>query len=153
MSKPLLSCAVGLLLAACAQSPIVTLTDIRPLEFGLLEQSYLIKLRIQNPNAFDLPIEGLSYQLEINDQPFARGVSRRLLTVPSYGSELIEVEAFSSLAEIFQHLSQLRKGRASEIRYRLVGKLSATDRLSPLSFDQRSELVLPMARETSPKEE
>jgi hypothetical protein len=37
MSKPLLSCALGLLLAACAQSPTVTLTDIRPLEFGLLE--------------------------------------------------------------------------------------------------------------------
>jgi hypothetical protein len=76
-----------------------------------------------------------------------------LLTVPSYGSELIEVEAFSSLAEIFQHLSQLRKGRASELRYRLVGKLSAKNRLSPLSFDQRSELVLPMAREARPKEE
>jgi hypothetical protein len=75
-----------------------------------------------------------------------------LLTVPSYGSELIEVDAFSSLAEIFQQLSQLRKERASEIRYRLVGKLSTNDRLSPLSFDQRSELVLPMARETSPKE-
>jgi hypothetical protein len=51
MSKPLLSCALGLVLAACAQSPTVTLTDIRPLAFGLLEQSYLIKLRIQNPNA------------------------------------------------------------------------------------------------------
>jgi hypothetical protein len=75
-----------------------------------------------------------------------------LLTVPSYGSELVEVDAFSSLAEIFQQLSQLRKERASEIRYRLVGKLSTSDRLSPLSFDQRSELVLPMAREISPKE-
>jgi hypothetical protein len=89
MSKSLLSCALGLLLAACAgwpegaQSPTVTLTDIRPLEFGLLEQRYLIRLRIQNPNAFDLPINGLSYQLEINDQPFARGVSNRLLNVPS----------------------------------------------------------------------
>ncbi len=137
-----------LFLSACAtlpgsaQSPTVTITDIRPLEFGLLEQKYLLRLRIQNPNTFAVPVQGLSYQLELNARPFASGVSNQSLTLPSLGSEVVEVEAYSSLADIFQQLTRMQGGEGANINYRLVGKLNPSRTFNALSFEQRAELPL-----------
>ena len=70
------------LLSACAggssrMEPLsVTLSDIQPGEMGLLEQEYLIKIRVQNPNNVEIPVSGLSYRIELNGKYFAKGVSK-----------------------------------------------------------------------------
>jgi LEA14-like dessication related protein len=57
------------LLAACAvfgprmEPPSVTISELHAKESTLLEQRFFAKLRVQNPNGFDLPIEGVSYDL------------------------------------------------------------------------------------------
>jgi hypothetical protein len=43
----------------------------------LLEQTFLMELRIQKPHGADLDINGLSFDLEINGQPFAAGSPTR----------------------------------------------------------------------------
>jgi LEA14-like dessication related protein len=56
---------VLVLLAGCAvfgpkmEAPSVTISELHAKESTLLEQRFLAKLRIQNPNAIDLPIEGV----------------------------------------------------------------------------------------------
>ena len=62
------------LLAACAglgayrESPRASLVSIEPLDMTLLEQRYALQLRIINPNDADMPINGLSYTIEINQR-------------------------------------------------------------------------------------
>ena len=52
------------LLAGCAGMPgqmeplNVTLSDVRPLQVGLLEQEYAMKLRVQNPNNREIALQG-----------------------------------------------------------------------------------------------
>jgi LEA14-like dessication related protein len=153
MTRTLYWIFLSLYLSACAtlpggtQAPTVTIADIRPLEFGLLEQKYMLRLRIQNPNAFAVPVQGLSYQLELNDRPFASGVSNQSLTLPSLGSEVVEVEAYSSLADIFQQLTSMRGAEGANIHYRLAGKLNPSRSFNALSFEQRAELPLMGGRE------
>ncbi len=48
-----------------------------PKEMRLLEQTFLMELRIQKPHGADLDINGLSFDLEINGQPFAAGSPTR----------------------------------------------------------------------------
>lgn len=70
-----------LLLNACAtlmqqfDPPYGNLAGLELKELGLLEQRYLLKLRVQNPNSVPLPIAGMNYDLAINNKKFARGVS------------------------------------------------------------------------------
>ncbi len=57
-------------LVACAQigetrSPQVNVVDIRLPQGGLLEQRFRVDLRIGNPNDFDLPLDGPTFELDL----------------------------------------------------------------------------------------
>jgi LEA14-like dessication related protein len=95
-----------LALAGCATYPgsiepvRVSLADISMLEFGLIEQKLGLRLRVQNPNSVAVPIEGLSYELELNGKPFAQGVAHPKTQVPEFGSAEIDTEAVSNLSSL-----------------------------------------------------
>jgi LEA14-like dessication related protein len=138
----------GVLLWLCgcatksAMQPLaVTLTDVRPLSMGLLEQQFALKLRVQNPNAFDIPVAGLTYDVELNGKPFAKGVSRQDTVLPAFGELLFDVTAVSSLSGILSQLDAVRRGSYDKITYRLQGRLSSPDNTS-MAFKQDGSLDL-----------
>ena len=136
-----------LALAACANLPkpperlSVSLADLQPEQFGLLEQQYAVKIRVQNPNAADAALTGLSYQIELNGKPFAKGVSRQDATVPGFGEVVLEGKAIGSLGGILAQFSalQLWTGR---LTYRVTGKLG-TRAGTEIPFDHKGKLELP----------
>ena len=125
------------------EPPSVHIADIRLLNASLFEQQYALSLRVQNPNDFDLPIDGLSYTVELNDQLFATGASSHAVTVPRFGSALIEVEGISTLTDLLRQYRQLSKGELAGLRYRLKGRLSLRGGPSAIPFDYRGEIGLP----------
>lgn len=113
-----------LAVAACtsvedAQPPEVSLADIKLLPGGLFEQKFQLDLRVTNPNNFDLPLEGLSFKLALNDRPFAQGASNESVTVPRLGEARIPVVASTTVLDIMQQVLSL--GRSAELTYRLEG--------------------------------
>lgn len=142
--------AIGFLasLAGCAMiagkidPPAVHIASLSLTGATLFEQQYKLGLRLQNPNDFDLPIEGLSYEIELNDKPFAKGVSSRPVTVPRRGSALLEVEGFSTLGDLLRQYKQLAKGELKGLRYRIRGKLSLQGGPN-VPFERKGEIGLP----------
>jgi LEA14-like dessication related protein len=136
-----------LALAACAafpsrlEPPSVTLADFRPVQIGLLEQEYALRIRVQNPNAVELPLNGLSYRVELNGRPFAKGVSQQRATVPAFGEVLLDVSAVGSLSGVLDQLTALREAPPHGISYRLQGKLASSAGGS-FSFAQDGNLDL-----------
>jgi len=131
------------LLAGCATTPKmepldVTLSDITPGQMGILEQQFQVKLRVQNPNNFDVPLDGVACQIELNDKAFAKGVGQQSVTVPKFGEAVLDVNAVSSLSGV---LAQLSQGGPDRLRYRVKGKLYRTDGTS-IPFDQLGEIQL-----------
>ncbi|MCW5624679.1 MAG: LEA type 2 family protein [Burkholderiales bacterium] len=135
------------LLGACAmlppkvEPPSVTVSDLRIGMAGIMEQQYFVKLRIQNPNDLDLQVRGVSFELELNDRPFAKGVNGDAVTVPRFGSEFVEVEMVSSLTGILRQLGTFGSGTNNELRYRIKGRL-VTSNAGTLAFDERGDLKL-----------
>jgi LEA14-like dessication related protein len=135
-------------LAGCASiaprmEPLsVSLADIQPGQISLLEQEYLIKVRVQNPNDVEVPVRGLSYQIDVNGKPFAKGVSRQDARVPAFGDTVLEGKAIGTLGGILSQLWQFEKGAPGKITYRLSGKLSAREGQS-LPFDYQGNIELP----------
>lgn len=122
--------------------PSVTVADVRMGTAGVLEQQYFVKLRIQNPNDDDLLVKGVSFELELNDQPFAKGVSPKAVTVPRFGSEFVEVETVSGITSILRQLGAMSSDAGVEsFRYRIKGKL-ATRNAGSIPFDERGDLSL-----------
>ena len=118
---------MGLLLAGCAglgqplEPPRVSLADIRVKEFSGLETVFQIQLRVINTNDVDLKVKGIEAELEINGQSFAAGVSNTPVKIPSFGTELVTVEVYSSVIKMFKSVYGLQE--SEELKYRLTGKV------------------------------
>ncbi|MEE9345126.1 MAG: LEA type 2 family protein [Methylococcales bacterium] len=140
---------IGLLsLPACSsltsriETPTITLAGIEPLNMTLFEQTYILKLRVQNPNDFDLPLEAMHYVLELNGSRFANGVSRQRVTIPAYDSAIIETEVISSLVSLFGQIQGFALKGTGNMQYRLVGDVNVGDWGTKIPFEYDGELNL-----------
>jgi len=135
-----------LFLTGCAgltiQAPAVSLADIKIVEVGLLEQRFAFKLRIQNPNNVELAITGLSFEVEINGRPFAKGVSSKEVTIPRLEERLLEVTAVSNLVGILEQVQEFLHGRNKALSWRIKGRL-LTDAFGSLDFEESGKLAPP----------
>ena len=137
---------LAVLLAGCAslfwmgEKPRVDIVNITPKEMRLLEQTFLMELRIQNPTDADLEVNGLSFDLEINGQPFARGVSNESVRIERLSTKVVQVEAYTGLTSILRQLSEARKGSyASGFTYRLKGSVHTGAPAFRIPFDEKGE--------------
>ena len=141
-----LLCMLALAVTACAttgsfpEPPRVTLTSIQPMDMTLLEQRYRLQLRIMNPNDVALPVEGLSYALEINGREFAYGVSNAEVSIPPFSEALLDVEVVSNLLNILQQVQEMQGEKHDSLSYRLTGKISLENSPARLPFEYEGEL-------------
>jgi len=144
-SAGVLLCAM--LLPGCAglqpyaESPRVSLVSIKPLDMQMLEQRFVLELRILNPNSVSIPVAGLSYTLEINQREFAYGVSQQAVEIPPYGEALLQVEVVSNLLNVMRQLQQLGDASGDGLEYRLHGRLGLTGHRQGLPFDYAGKLA------------
>jgi len=134
------------LISGCAslsrmeEKPRVDVVNIVPKEMRLMEQTFLMELRIQNPTDRDLEITGLAFDLEINGQSFASGVSNQSLKVERLSTKILEVEAYTGLASILKQLSEAMKGSyTSGFKYRLKGSIYSGSPSLRIPFDEMGE--------------
>ncbi len=148
IKKLILPLLVVTLFAGCAgtgrisERPYITLSNINLLNLGVFEQRYRIMIRVQNPNDVVIPIKGMSYQLFINEQNFARGVSNESVIIPEFGEEVVEIVATSDLTSILRQLQELMSGGINKVSYRMTGKVKLANRIRRLPFEYKGELDL-----------
>jgi LEA14-like dessication related protein len=115
------------LMAGCAglgkplETPRVSLANLQVQDSKGLETTFLVHLRVTNPNDVELHIKGVDCDLEINGKPFAYGISNTQVTVPALGSETIPVTVYSSVLDIVRGLFGLQQ--REDLSYRAKGKV------------------------------
>lgn len=122
--------------AGIAQKPKldVSIAELGPAQFGVLEQTYSLKLRVQNPNPVDISTDGLSFSIDINGKPFARGVSNQSITIPRLGEAMVDVTAVSDLSGLIQQMRSLEGAATSGLRYRLIGRFFSAEKPFPFNY-------------------
>ena len=146
-------CAFGPGLGPGMETPSINVSRIRLQDSTVLEQRFLAVLRVQNPNAVDLAIEGISYDLEVNGQPFAKGVGKGLVIIPAFSQGTIETEAITTLTGLVRQLREVGRARRPPIAYRLTGKVKLRDRPSALPFEMRGEYLWSTRTSDTPQPE
>lgn len=123
-------------LAACsglpfnAVAPKVSVADVAIKSLGLLEQRFDVGLRVSNPNDFDLTVEALEFELEVNGHPFATGLSRTSTRIAATSSTLLRIDAITQSKNLIQQIQALTPESLKEgVPYRIRGRLK-TDRSS-----------------------
>ena len=158
MTRParwVVQCSAALLLVGCSsvQPPSVTLSSLRMQESTLSEQRFLTTLRIQNPNEFDLAVEGLSFDLVVNDQPFAKGVGKSDTVIPAFGSGVVQAEAITTLSGFIRQFQTLTRGGGPKLSYHLTGKLKVRDRTLSVPFEMRGDDLLQFQARSNRRDE
>jgi LEA14-like dessication related protein len=102
-------------------APQVHLADIRLHEMKAFESILEIQLRVINTNDIPIMINGISCNLDINEQRFASGVSNQRVEIPSYGTEIVSLVVYSSVMDIIRGVLSLQN--RDSLTYRLKGKV------------------------------
>lgn len=100
--------------------PEVRLTDIRLQPAGgIFEQPMLLVLTVRNPNDFDIPIDGLRFDLELNGRYFAQGLSDERTVIPRLGERRIAATASTNLVSMVRQM--LTTAQNGALDYRIAG--------------------------------
>ncbi|GAA0791325.1 LEA type 2 family protein [Marinobacterium sediminicola] len=142
------------LLAGCAglqpgyEPPTLEVTGVRldPSSRGAVPQ-FLIGLRVINPNRQSLRLDGISYNLYLQEQRVLSGVARDLPDVAGYSSRTIEVSATPALFGSIRLLSDLMNSPQIEaLDYRVEAKLDGGGLQWPVRVEEQGRLPLMPAR-------
>ncbi|CEG52308.1 MULTISPECIES: LEA type 2 family protein [Stutzerimonas stutzeri subgroup] len=105
------------------KDPTVELTKVDIIKARLLEQQFMLRFRIDNPNDHSLPVRGLIYKVHLNDVELASGESSGWLTVPANSFEYYEVPVHTNLWRHMKYIVRLLEKPDRPIAYRLAGEL------------------------------
>lgn len=130
-------------LAACsslpfnAVAPRVSVADLTIKRLGLFEQHFDVALRVSNPNDFELTIEALDFELEVNGHPFAHGLSQTTTRIAASSSTLLRIDAIMQSKHLLRQFENLSpESLKAGVPYRIHGRLK-TDRWSSwMPFDR-----------------
>lgn len=130
-------------LAGCSGLPLnmlaprvsVATVDLR--QIGLLEQHFEVGLRVVNPNDFDLTIEALEFDLEVNGRAFAKSLSRAGTRIPAASSAVLQIDAIMQSKNLLEQLRTLTPDMLKQgVPYRIQGRIKTDQSPRWLPFDR-----------------
>jgi LEA14-like dessication related protein len=109
------------LFAPKLEKPTLSVVSVQMLKSDLWHQELKVRMRVQNPNDRALPVKGLSYELDLDGQEFAHGMSGDSFVVPALGEAEFDMSVSANMASM---LVKLLSQGGNEIDYRMTGKIA-----------------------------
>jgi LEA14-like dessication related protein len=126
-------------LSACSlfvpklEKPTLSVVRVQMLKSDLWHQEFKVRIRVQNPNDRELPVKGIVYELDVEGQELAHGMSGDSFVVPALGEAEFDMSVSANMANMLIKL--LNKG-GSQVEYRIYGKISlSAGLLRSIAFD------------------
>jgi LEA14-like dessication related protein len=109
---------------------------------GLFEQELILSLRIENPNDYEIAVERVSFDLEVNGEHFGSGRSTQNFELPALGEATVPVSVDVPTKDFLDRA--MRLGAEGRFDYRLTGEAELDHWfLNRLPFDREGSLALP----------
>ena len=142
--------AVAFLAAGCASTevtigkPGISLRNVEVTAVDLDSQTFVLDFGVFNPNPFPLPVQSVSYSVELEGLRLAGGETQSAFTVPADGESHFAIIVDADLMRTApQMLFIVRDGIHGDISYALEGNL-AIDMpfVKPVAFRSRGSIRL-----------
>jgi LEA14-like dessication related protein len=138
---------VGLLIAGCTglganERPVVTLTNLRLLESQGLSMRFAIDLTITNPGPASIPVDGLSWNLELEGSRILTGVSDEIPTLDPYTEVPLSLEASTNLTGMVELVTRLASRQNEQFDYQLQTRLGLSGFRLPVTYTDSGSVSL-----------
>lgn len=123
-----------------ALPPEIELSNLRFVPSGLFAQDVELELRLKNPNDFSLPLDALTYRLDVNESRLVEGRSDENVTIPKLGEVRYPIKGSTTVLDL---LEQVFNFSASGVSYRISG-VAYLGRLFPegVPYDRSGRIKL-----------
>lgn len=132
MARLLLFSFLLLQLTGCAswwtddyRDPEVHLVKVEAVKIRLLEQEFVLHVRVDNPNDSRLFIRNLTYKVRLNDLLLAEGEESLWRSVGGHARRTFKIPVRTNLWQQVKPLAKLLKNTDGPLRYRLDGELNS----------------------------
>jgi LEA14-like dessication related protein len=120
-------CALLAVLAGCSltpklEAPQLSLVNVSMTSADIFNQQFLVRLHVQNPNDRDLPVNGIDYELFLEGDSFAEGVSNRPFVIPALGETEFDLPVRTNFVSSLGRLVSRLQGR-KQVQYVIEGKV------------------------------
>lgn len=104
------------------ETPRLAIVQVAMTSADIFSQQFLVRMNVQNPNDRELVIRGLDYELFLEGDRFAEGVSNESFVLPALGEAEFEMTVRTNFVSgIGRLLSRL--GSRSQVNYVVEGKV------------------------------
>ena len=116
-------------LAGCAagpklEAPRLSLVSVGMMSADIFSQQFRVRLHVQNPNARDIPIKGIDYEIFLQGDSFAEGLASEPFVVPALGEKEFDMTVRTNfVSSIGRLLSRMNGREGNEINYSITGKV------------------------------
>ena len=145
-SKYIIAITLLLLISSCSgigkslvKSPDLSVTHISISKLSTTEQKINLKLRIDNPNPFTLPIRGFRYNFFVNNNEFIEGFYNNSFDIRSNGNSEIDLKLSGDLLSLIKKLdlTLLKK-----IDYTISGDISLLTENLKFPYEYKGEVSI-----------
>jgi len=154
--KILTSICLWLTLNACAaipgskpESPTVRIASVRPLNLSLTEQKLGFKLRVENPNNFDLPLEALNFTASFAGEDIAEGSSDEKITIPAKGEAIVDVAVTAGINKMLNRFRSMIDSKTLQLDYGVTGTVKLANWPRRIPFNVDGELDAPTEKSSA----
>ena len=105
------------------REPEVHLVEVETVKARLLEQEFVLHLRVDNPNDSSLTVRGLEYRIHLSQFLLSEGESDQWFSVDPKSSGYFQVPIRTNLWQHLREVVKLLKKPEQPIPYRLEGVL------------------------------
>ncbi|MFO7304167.1 MAG: LEA type 2 family protein [Gammaproteobacteria bacterium] len=109
-------------LAPKLETPRLTLVGAAMTSGDIFSQTFVVRMHVQNPNNRDLPIRGIDYQLFLEGDRFAEGVTPRPFVVPANGETEFDIIVRTNFVSSIGRLLTRLQGRR-QVEYLIEGRI------------------------------
>lgn len=137
---PILWCLV-FCLASCQtleqfiRKPTVSFERMDLADMSLLDGTLNFHFKVHNPNAFNATLDRLTYQLAIDEKPFADGIVDQKIRLGANADETVSLPIRVNFMDLFDSIAELTKKEA--VTYALTGAFSVMGVNIPYRADGR----------------
>ncbi|MBT8148214.1 MAG: LEA type 2 family protein [Gammaproteobacteria bacterium] len=147
MKRVILLVTLLLQLAGCTglginERPVVTLTNLRMLESDGLSMRFAIDLSITNPGPVTIPVDGLSWNLELEGSRILTGVSNQVPVLEPFTEVPLTLEASTNLTGMVELFTRLLNRQSEQFDYQLETRLGLAGFRLPITYTDSGSIAL-----------
>lgn len=139
------------LLNSCAtlspdyEKPTVTISSFRALPSEGMVPAFEIGLRIINPNAQPLNLEGIVYTISLEGYELVKGVGKDFPTIEGYSEGEVKLTASANLLAGIRFVGDMMQSRGESLKYEFKAKLDLGGLYPSIKVREAGEINLDSA--------